>query len=150
MKFLQWTGLLAPAGTSAGAAAVGTTSGTTGFLGAIGSGLATLAPFLGGIAAVVLPATLAIAGYLGMNDPKVQAEIESGKKYLKQTRDDGTQNWELHYKGLHDTAERKTNETVTTVETANGRLEESYDSLGRKVGNLADNDFSSAMDNMQG
>lgn len=150
LKMLQWAGILTPAGTSAGAAAVGTTAGTTGFLGAIGSGLSTLAPFLGGIAAVVLPATLAIAGYLGMNDPKVQAEIESGKKYLKQTRDDETQNWELHYKGLHDTAERKTSETVTTVETANGRLEESYDSLGRKVGNLADNDFSSAMDNMQG
>ena len=149
LKFLQWTGLLAPAGTTAGAAAVGTTSGTTGFLGAIGSGLATLAPFLAGIAAVALPSALLIAGIVGMNDPKVQAEIESGKKYLQQTRDDETRNWELHYKGLHDTAERKTSDTQRVIETANGNIKTSYDSLGREIGYSVNGEYGRAMDDMQ-
>jgi hypothetical protein len=138
------------AGTSAGTSAVGTVGGTTGLLGVFSTGLGSLAGLLATALPPILVGTVAIAGVLGMADPRVQRKIEEGKQYLKTTRDDETQNWELHYKGLHDTAERKTNETVTTVETANGRLEESYDSLGRKVGNLADNDFSSAMDNMQG
>ena len=150
LKMLQWAGILAPAGTSAGAAAVGSATGTTGLLGAIGTGLAGLAPLLGGAVAVVGAAGLLIYGYLAGKDPEVQKKIADGQAALTRFRNDETKNWELHYKGLHDTAERKTSETVTTVETANGRLEESYDSLGRKVGNLADNDFSSAMDNMQG
>lgn len=149
VKFLQWTGLLAPAGTTAGAAAVGTTSGTTGFLGAIASGMATLAPFLAGIAAVALPSALLIAGIIGMNDPKVQAEIESGKKYLQQTREDETKNWELHYKGLYDTADKKTNDTVRVVKTANGDIKKSYDSLGREIGYSVNGDYGRAMDDMQ-
>lgn len=149
LKILGWATGLTRAGTIAGAAAVGTTSGTTGFLGAIGAGLSTLAPFLGGIAAVVLPATLAIAGYLGMNDPKVQAEIESGKKYLQQTREDETKNWELHYKGLHDTAERKTSDTQRVIETANGNIKTSYDSLGREIGYSVNGEYGRAMDDMQ-
>jgi len=149
LKMLGWAAGLTSAGTTAGSAAVGTTSGTTGFLGAIGAGLSTLAPFLGGIAAVVLPATLAIAGYLGMNDPKVQAEIESGKKYLKQTRDDESKNWELHYKGLHDTADQKTSETQRVIETANGNIKTSYDSLGREIGYSVNGEYGRAMDDMQ-
>lgn len=149
LKILQWAGILPPAGATAGAATVGSTTGTTGFLGAIASGMATLAPYLAGIAAVALPSALLIAGIIGMNDPKVQAEIESGKKYLQQTRDDETKNWELHYKGLYDTTDKKTGDTVRVVKTANGDIKKSYDSLGREIGYSVNGDYGRAMDDMQ-
>ena len=95
LKILGWATGLTGAGTTAGAAAVGTTAGTTGFLGAIGSGLATLAPFLGGIAAVALPASLLIAGYLGMNDPEIQRKLDEGKTSLSKYQNDREKNWSL-------------------------------------------------------
>lgn len=144
-----WGFSLGTAGTGAGLSAVGTVGGTTGLLGAFSTGLGALPGVLAAATPPILIGTVAIAGILGMTDPRVQRKIEEGKQYLKETRDDETQNWELHYKGLYETADKKSGDTVTTIETANGKIKESYDSLGRKIGEIVDGDYSSGMDNMQ-
>ena len=144
-----WASGMTGAGTAAGAAAVGTTAGTTGFLGTIAVGASTLLTFLGGLVPPILLATLPIAGILGMSDPRVQRKIEEGKQYLAQTRNDETKNWELHYKGLYDTTDRKTADTVRVVKTANGDIKKSYDSLGREIGYSVNGDYGRAMDDMQ-
>ena len=143
VKLLQWAGILTPASTAAGASTGG------GFIASLTSSLAPLAPLLGGIGVAAGAAAFLIYGYLAAQDPEVQKRIEEGKQYLKQTREDETKNWELHYKGLHDTADRKSEETYRTIEGSNKKLKESYDSLGRKIGEVVDGDYSSNMNNMQ-
>ena len=137
------------AGTSAGTSAVGTVGGTTGLLGVFSTGLGSLAGLLTTALPPILVGTVAIAGVLGMADPRVQRKIEEGKQYLKQTRDDETQNWELHYKGLHDKTDKRTSDIVKTVETANGDIKKSYDSLGREIGYSVNGEYGRAMDDMQ-
>jgi hypothetical protein len=84
-----------------------------------------------------------------MSDPRVQRKIEEGKQYLDQTRDDETKNWELHYKGLHDKTDQRTSDIVKTVETANGDIKKSYDSLGREIGYSVNGEYGQAMDDMR-
>ena len=137
------------AGTSAGTSAVGTVGGTTGLLGVFSTGLGSLAGLLTTALPPILVGTVAIAGVLGMADPRVQRKIEEGKQYLRQTRDDETQNWELHYKGLHDKTDKRTSDIVKTVETANGDIKKSYDSLGREIGYSVNGEYGRAMDDMR-
>ena len=137
------------AGTSAGMSAVGTVGGTTGLLGVFSTCLGSLAGLLTTALPPILVGTVAIAGVLGMADPRVQRKIEEGKQYLKETRDDETQNWELHYKGLHDKTDKRTSDIVKTVETANGDIKKSYDSLGREIGYSVNGEYGQAMDDMR-
>ena len=143
MKILQWAGILTPASASAGASTGG------GFIASLTSSLAPLAPLLGGIGVAAGAAAFLIYGYLAAQDPEVQKRIEEGKQYLKQTREDETKNWELHYKGLYDTTDKKTGDTVRVVKTANGDIKKSYDSLGREIGYSVNGDYGRAMDDMQ-
>ena len=136
---------LGGSGAAAGGAIAGSTSGSTGILGGLATGLAPLAPFLGSAAAIAGSAAFLIYGYLAGKDPEVQRKIEEGKAALSTYREDETKNWESHYKGLYETADEKSNDTFTTIETANGKIKESYDSLGRKIGEVVDGDFSSDM-----
>lgn len=144
-----WGFRMGLAGTGAGASAVGTVGGTTGLLGVFSTGLGALPGVLAAAAPPILAGTLVIAGILGMSDPRVQRKIEEGKQYLSQTRDDETKNWELHYKGLHDKTDLRTSDIVKTVETANGDIKKSYDSLGREIGYSVNGEYGQAMDDMR-
>lgn len=144
-----WGFGMGTAGTSAGLSAVGTVGGTTGLLGVFSTGLGSLAGLLVTATPPILIGTMAIAGILGMSDPRVKRKIDEGKQYLKTTRDDETQNWELHYKGLHDKTDKRTSDIVKTVETANGDIKKSYDSLGREIGYSVNGEYGQAMDDMQ-
>ena len=98
---------------------------------------------------LVAAAALPIAGILGMLDPETQKKLEEGKKALKDYHDDREKNWSLSYQNLYNTTNTKMSEVQTTVETANGAIKQSYDSLGREVGYLADGDYGRALETMQ-
>ena len=126
-------------GTSVAAAAGTATAG-------VGTAIVTALTFaLPLIAAAALP----IAGILGMLDPETQKKLEEGKKALNEYQNDREKNWSLSYQNLHNTTSDKMNQVQTTVQTANGEIQKSYDSLGREVGTLVNGDYGTAMNDMQ-